>query len=229
MKIAVISDIHGNFPALQAVLKDIEAEGVDQIYCLGDLVGYYCMIDEVIDTIRERKIPAIMGNHDFALCHTGGVIERSKTCTRILGRQLQEIRADNRTWLYELPGQLEFQLGNVSFYCVHGGLGDPVDEYIKDIDEDYFNRHGFTHDVLISGHTHQLRNEKAGKFTYLNPGSVGQPRDGNPAAAYMLLTESAWWHKRVVYEVDRVADAMKEKGYEPYIYEILYRGVKIGG
>lgn len=116
MKIAVIADVHGNYPALTAVLKDIEAEGVDQVYCLGDLVGYYCMIDEVIDTLRERGIPCLMGNHDYALCFTGGVIDRSKTCTRILGRQLQEIRSDNRDWLSQLPDHVSFQLGEKTFF-----------------------------------------------------------------------------------------------------------------
>lgn len=229
MKIAVISDVHGNYPALAAVLKDIETEGVDQVYCLGDLVGYYCMIDQVIDTLRERRIPCLMGNHDYALCFSGGVIERSKTCTRILGRQLQEIRADNRDWLSQLPDNLSFQLGGKTFFCVHGGLEDPIDEYIKEIDEAYFSRHAFPHDVLVSGHTHQLRNEQAGRFTYLNPGSVGQPRDGNPFSSYLIINATATWHKRVSYDVDLIVNAMKEKMYEPYIYEILYRGVKVGG
>lgn len=229
MKIAVIADVHGNYPALTAVLKDIEAEGVDQVYCLGDLVGYYCMIDEVIDTLRERGIPCLMGNHDYALCFTGGVIDRSKTCTRILGRQLQEIRSDNRDWLSQLPDHVSFQLGEKTFFCVHGGLEDPIDEYIKEIGEEYFIHHAFTHDVLVSEHTHQLRNEQAGRFLYLNPGSVGQPRDGNPYSSYLMITETNTWHKRVSYDVDLIASAMKEKMYEPYIYEILYRGVKIGG
>lgn len=229
MKIAVIADVHGNYPALTAVLKDIATEGVDQVYCLGDLVGYYCMIDEVIDTLRDSDIPCLMGNHDYALCFSGGVIERSKTCTRILGRQLQEIRADNRDWLSQLPDKVSFQLGEKTFLGVHGGLEDPIDEYIQEIDEAYFNRHAFTHDVLVSGHTHQLRNERAGRFTYLNPGSVGQPRDGNPYSSYLVIAEQEIRHKRVSYDVDRIASAMKEKMYEPYIYEILYRGVKIGG
>lgn len=108
-------------------------------------------------------------------------------------------------------------------------MEDPIDEYIKEIGEEYFIHHAFTHDVLVSGHTHQLRNEQAGRFLYLNPGSVGQPRDGNPYSSYLMITETNTWHKRVSYDVDLIASAMKEKMYEPYIYEILYRGVKIGG
>ncbi len=82
-KTAFISDLHGNYPALEAVLKDIDAKGIKNIICLGDVVGYYSMINEVIETLHKRKIPTIMGNHDFAMVNTHGVIERSKTCTNI--------------------------------------------------------------------------------------------------------------------------------------------------
>ena len=110
MKIAIISDIHGNHPALQAVLKDIENEKADTIHCLGDLVGYYCMINEVIETIRDLQIKTIVGNHDYALLHNGGVIERSKTCTRILSRQLTEIKSANLNFLKNLEESFEFKI-----------------------------------------------------------------------------------------------------------------------
>jgi putative phosphoesterase len=229
MRVAVISDIHGNYPALQAVLSDISKEKADKIYCLGDLVGYYCMINEVIDSIRELGIQTLMGNHDFALLYNNGVIERSKTCTKILGRQLNDITKENHEFLKSLGPDLEFSTGNDSFYCVHGGLGDPVDEYIGKIDEAYFKKYEFKFDNLISGHTHIPRNEVLGKWRYLNPGSVGQPRDGNPEASYLLLSEDEYRHKRVEYDIDRIAGEMKKNNYEPYIYEILYKGVKIGG
>lgn len=229
MKIAIISDIHGNYPALEAVLDDIEREQVDKIYCLGDLVGYYCMINEVIDTIRNKQIQTLTGNHDYALIYNDGIINRSKTCTRILNRHIEEISKTNRDYLKTLERSLSFEMGKTSFFCTHGGLDDPIDEYINEIDESYFEKHNFDKDVFISGHTHMVRNESIGKWKYLNPGSVGQPRDGNPAASYLIITEKEYKHKRVSYNIDIIASEMKQKGYEQYIYEILYRGVKVGG
>ncbi len=229
MKVAVISDIHGNYPALQAVLKDIEGEKVDKIFCLGDLVGYYCMINEVIELINHLGIQTLLGNHDYALLHNHGVIERSKTCTKILSRQLQDIKQDNLEYLKSFGKSFDFVIGNESFFCVHGGLADPLDEYIGFINESYFEKYGFKKDVLISGHTHIPRNEIVGKKRYLNPGSVGQPRDGNPAASYLIISDHEYRHKRVNYSIDVIADEMKNNNYEPYIYEILFRGVRIGG
>lgn len=229
MKIAVISDIHGNFPALEAVLKDIRKEQPDVIYCLGDLVGYYCMINEVIEAIRDCKIKTLLGNHDFALLYTKGVIERSKTCTRVLSRQLVDIKKENFDFLSTLERYIQFNINQESFYCVHGGLEDPVDEYIGVLTEEYFEKNEFRYDVLISGHTHYPRNDIIGKKKYLNPGSVGQPRDGNPAASYLLIENTKYTHKRVSYNINSIADEMRKKNYEPYIYEILYKGIKIGG
>lgn len=229
MKTGIISDIHGNYPALRAVLEDAEKEGITRFYCLGDLVGYYCMFNEVVQTIRERNIPALMGNHDFALLRNNGVIDRSKTCTRILGRQLAEITPENLAWLETLETSFRFTQTDTRYFCVHGGLQDPVDEYIRSIDKSYFEAHAFAGDVLITGHTHLPRNEEYPPYRYLNPGSVGQPRDGNPAASYLVLEDGKSYHKRVNYDIDEIAGAMKDSGYDAYIYEILYRGVKVGG
>jgi len=228
MKFAIISDIHGNYPALQAVLSDIEAEKVDRIVCLGDLVGYYCMINEVIETIREKGIQTICGNHDYALVFNNGIIERSKTCTRILTRQQQYITPENIDYLKQLEHSISFETGHKTYYCVHGGLNDEIDEYIRNIDLDYFEANNFQKDVLMSGHTHMVRNEVYGPKRYLNPGSVGQPRDGNPAAAYLLIEDDTYRHKRVKYDIAAIAAKMREEQYDEYIYEILYRGVKIG-
>lgn len=229
MRIAVISDIHGNFPALQAVLNDIEKEKAEVIYCLGDLVGYYCMIDEVIETIRSLNIKTLLGNHDYALLYNEGAIERSGTCTNILTRQLKEIKKENLDFLKTAERSFKFSFGDKSFFCVHGGLEDNIDEYIRVIDENYFKKNNFICDVLLSGHTHIPRNEVIGTKRYLNPGSVGQPRDGNPAASYLLLSDDKYEHKRVTYNIDLIASEMKARNYEPYIYEILYRGVKVNG
>ncbi len=118
-KIAVISDIHGNYPALDAVLKDIDDRKIKTVYCLGDLVGYYCMINEVIDEIRTRNITSLMGNHDFALVNNHGVIPRSKTCTNILCRQLTYITPINFKYLQSLPKSISFLNNNLEYFCVH--------------------------------------------------------------------------------------------------------------
>lgn len=229
MSIAVFSDIHGNFPALKAVLEDALAMGATRYYCLGDLTGYYCMINEVIHELRERNVSCVAGNHDIALLHHEGVISRSVTCTRILKRQSELITPANRSYLAALPDSLSFSEGDTRYFAVHGGLEDRVDEYLNDPTEAYFRRNDFREDVLISGHTHIPASKEAGVFRWFNPGSVGQPRDGDPRASYLLIHEGQVSFRRVVYNIDEIADAMKRFGYDAYIYEILYRGVSIGG
>jgi len=228
MKTAIISDIHGNYPALEAVLADIAKEKADVIYCLGDLVGYYCMINEVIETLRQRHISSLMGNHDYALVYNQGVIDRSKTCTKILSRHLSVIKEENLQFLKQCGSYFAVKAGGKNLYCVHGGLSDPVDEYITTIDEHYFIKHRFGYDVLVSGHTHIPRNEVCGNKTYLNPGSVGQPRDGNPDACYLLISESGYVHKRVSYNIRKICDEMEKQGYDARIYQNLYKGRGVG-
>ena len=136
--IAILSDVHGNYPALQSVLKDIDQRGIKTVYCLGDLVGYYCMINETVETVRHRRIQTVMGNHDHALVKNKGKLQASGTATAILQRQLEYISASNFEYLDTLPDSLSFKIGKLSGYGVHGGLKNRIDEYIKDINEKYF-------------------------------------------------------------------------------------------
>jgi len=228
MKVAVLSDIHGNYPALQAVLDDADRKRADAIYCLGDLVGYYCLFNEVISEMRKRRIPVIMGNHDYALLYREGVIERSKTATAILRRQLLEITPSNLDFLRSCPMSMEFSVSGKRFFCVHGGLGDFTDEYIKEVNEAYFRMHDFRSDVLVSGHTHIPGIKRAGEKLYMNPGSVGQPRDGDASASYLMVSDDQYELIRVPYDVDEMAAEMEKNNYDSYIYENLYKGVKIG-
>lgn len=227
-KLAFISDIHGNYPALKAVLADIDKRGIEKIICLGDLVGYYSMINEVVYELRERKVDCIIGNHDYAMLYTNGVIERSKTCTTILKKQLTYIAPENFAYISSLPESLVTGHNGKSYFSVHGGLNDFIDEYLFRTNEDYFTRLNFKYDVLVTGHTHQLINEKSGVFTHLNPGSVGQPRDEDPRSAYLIIQETEAKHIRVEYDIDEIVSDMKAKGFEEYIYAGLYTGKKIG-
>jgi putative phosphoesterase len=228
-KIAVISDIHGNLPALEAVLTDIKSKQISTIYCLGDLVGYYCFFNEVVQKINELKIPTVLGNHDDALINNKGVIARSKTCTQILKWQLENASASTISFLKSLPTHLEITHSNHSIKLIHAGLKDNVDEYLFDVNDTYFENHQLNEDLLVSGHTHLPSYKKlySGK-TWINPGSAGQPRDGNNKASYVIIDEGLNPEFiRVSYNYDLVIEAMALNGFENYIAEGLKTGKKI--
>ncbi len=153
------------------------------------------MVNEVIEEIRKREIPCIMGNHDYALAFNNGVIERSKTCTKILQWQSEVITGDNLTYLKSLKRNIDFSIQTTRFFCTHGGLKDNIDEYLFEVPANYFSDHHFTFDALVTGHTHlpSYKSFISGKF-WINPGSVGQPRDGNAKSAYEVIDENLKVH-----------------------------------
>lgn len=220
--IAIIADIHGNLPALEAVLRDIDASGCEQIISLGDVAGYYCMLNECIEILRKRRIPNLMGNHDYYLL-SGEGCPRSLSASRCLEYQQTQITIENRNWL---AGSKEsITRGDLSF--VHGGWEDPIDEYLYTISREYFS--GRPGRYFFSAHTHvQVACEFDGKL-YCNPGSVGQPRDGDPRAAYAIFDGRSVQLKRVAYDIDSIAKEMAKAGFEPRYYQNLFTGVRIGG
>ena len=229
-KIAIIADIHGNLPALDAVLEDIGNRGITQIYCLGDLVGYYCFFNEVVRRICELNIPTIMGNHDYALVYNDGEIKRSKTCTGILKWQLTQLDVQVESFLKSLPTKLELEHGGKTIQFVHAGLKDPLDEYVYDINDDYLSNNKFKYDVLVNGHTHLIAYKKfySGKL-WLNPGSVGQSRDFDNRASYLIINDAFDVEfVRIKYDYMKVVNAMKQNGFDDYISETLISGKKIG-
>jgi len=229
-KIAIISDIHGNLPALEAVLDDINSKSISTIYCLGDLVGYYCFFNEVVQKIKDLKIPCILGNHDYAIIYNNGTIELSKTCSKILKWQLSQAASSTIDFLRSLPTELVIDFGNKSLFLVHGGLENPIHEYLFDVNEEYFTQNAFEHDFLLTGHTHLMSFKRFynGK-TWLNPGSVGQSRDFDKRASYVIVNDSFDFEfVRVEYDYKTVVDQMELLGFDGYISEGLINGKKIG-
>jgi putative phosphoesterase len=226
-KIAVIADVHGNLPALQAVLDEIATRDVGHIYCLGDLVGYYSMINEVISALRERGVTSILGNHDYALVHRGGAIPRSRSATLILERQRSYISSENLAYLAQLPTTLEFSHAGRTFFAVHGGLDDAMDEYIREISVEYLERHRFQPDVLLSGQTHVPMHVTLGRQAYANPGSVGQSRDGDPRASYLIVDGQDFTFHRVRYEATALVEHMLALGFPPEFHQKLIAGLPL--
>ena len=222
--IAVIADVHGNYPALRAVLEDIDSLGVNKIYSLGDIAGYYSMINECIDLLRKKKIPNIMGNHDYYLVNNK-LCSRSNTANICLGFQKKIIISENMEWLKKSLPVIE--VGNMRM--VHGGWRDYSEEYIYNVEEAYFaNLEG---NYFFSGHTHVQFLKKFRDKVYCNPGSIGQPRDGDNRAAYVLIDNESGEIvlKRVSYSIDEIALHMKTNGFDTCFYENLYNGSRIGG
>jgi predicted phosphodiesterase len=220
--IAILSDIHGNYPALRAVLEDVDKVGCKRIISLGDVAGYYCMVNECIGALRARDVVNLMGNHDDYLVSQTSCA-RSKAAMRCIEFQQRIISPGNRQWLAASISTLDFE--DVSM--VHGGWKDPLDEYLHAISESYFE--GRAARNYFSGHTHVQVHATFGNKVYCNPGSVGQPRDGDPRAAYAILDRGELALRRVAYDIDAIGEAMKAAGFEAYFYENLYSGTRIGG
>ncbi|MGB4660615.1 MAG: metallophosphoesterase family protein [Mobilitalea sp.] len=216
--IALISDIHGNYTALKEVLREIDKMGIKEIYCLGDVVGYYTEINECCEELRKRNIKTVMGNHDWYMA-AKSLCPRSSSVNDCLKYQRQIITEENYNWLKNLPHYLN--VGEL--FILHGGWTNPLDEYLEP-NEEYFNR--IEGKYFASGHSHVQTLKLLGNKTYCNPGSVGQPRDNNPKAAFATFDGSEFELFRVEYDVYRVGELMEKAGFSGYYYGCLRTGAK---
>jgi putative phosphoesterase len=218
MKIGLVSDIHGNYEALKAVLSELDRIGVDEIYCLGDVVGYYSQVNEVCDELIARDVRCVMGNHDWYMA-SGTSCPRSRSVNDCLAYQRKVITQRNLDWVRGFPVQRT--VGHLRM--VHGGWADPIDEYLEPSRE-YFT--GIEGKVFVSGHTHlQTLKVYPGK-TYCNPGSVGQPRDNDPRAAFAVYDNGMISLHRTDYDMQTVFDLMQQAGFNDYYYGCLKTGAR---
>jgi len=220
--LAVVSDIHGNLPALRAVLNSIDSLGCDRIISLGDVTGYYAEPGKCIDLLMERNAIQLLGNHDQYLV-SGSGCPRSRMVSELIKHQCKAVTPVQIEYLSGLKSR--YDEGDDSF--VHGGWDNPLDQYLYKVSGDKLpdDRSRF-----FSGHTHvQVLAEFDGK-TYCNPGSVGQPRDGDSRAAFATINNGEIRLHRVEYDIDETVCAMKRAGFvEEKLWQNLYDGAQIGG
>lgn len=219
--LAILSDIHANLPALEAVLADAKSRGCVRFISLGDVVGYGAQPGECIDLLQSLQAINILGNHDSYITRNESCL-RSKVVSKIIEFQRAIITPQQLSWL---SASLDYlQEGELLF--LHGGPNDPCDQYLYKVSEATVSE-GLR--WLFSGHTHvQIRADFKARG-YCNPGSVGQPRDGDCRAAYATLDGDSLQLHRVVYDIDSAVAAMRAVDFEPFCYENLYRGAQIGG
>jgi putative phosphoesterase len=229
-RVAVITDIHGNLPALEAALEAIDELGVDATYCGGDLVGYGPHPNEVCRLIEERGIPTIYGNYDYAIARNledCGCAYRDPH-DRELGQlsvawTLEHTDQRSKDFMRALPFDERFDLGDQRVRLVHGSPRK-VNEYLfEDKPARTFERiaAGAACDVLVFGHTHKPWIGQHGGVLFVNCGSVGKPKDGDPRAAFALLTPDGATIERVEYDAASVADEVAAAGLPPEYAESL--------
>ncbi|WP_324755880.1 metallophosphoesterase family protein [Haloarcula sp. GH36] len=215
MKLGVLSDIHGNRVALRAVLADMPA--VDMLVCAGDVVGYNPWHADCVDAMRgvgehvgypDEEVPTVMGNHDRAVAGTTPFAFNGMAKAGV-EHATEQLDDDQLDWLSALPDEVHVCDDRVKL--VHGHPDDPDHyTYPDEFGPDLLGEE----DVLVMGHTHRQYHERYEDGVVMNPGSVGQPRDGDHRAAYAVLdleTLSVDEH-RVGYDTDAVIHAVSDAG-----------------
>ena len=226
MKVLIVSDVHSNLTALEAVLDD--AGPWDVAFCAGDVVGYGPHPQECIDKLYFKGFRCVSGNHDKAVAtvETDWFNDDAQEAIRVNRGQLS---AASIRWLGSLPSGLQQELNGLRIAVYHGSPTQPLTSYIfPDAAETYADRYfALTGaDILVLGHTHvPYKVERSGRLM-LNPGSVGQPRDGDPRASYLLLWTNPirTEHRRVEYNINVTAEAIESAGIPRRFAARLYRG-----
>jgi putative phosphoesterase len=225
MKILVISDLHANWPALEAV---VAAESFDRLFVIGDLVSYGPHPREVVDFVRARAALVVRGNHDNALalgvdCRCAPSSKPLAEATREVHRSL--LSAEQREWLGRLPFTASRHEGGHTFYAVHASPRNHLFRYTltpSASDEHVRKQVGNVRaDYVLLGHTHLPMLRRAAHALVLNAGSVGQPRDGDPRAAYAVIEDGVATLKRAAYDVERTVEDLKQLPVGPAILEQL--------
>ena len=216
MRILLLADIHANWPALRA----IDTEPFDVCLVLGDLVDYGLEPTPCIDWVRRRATHAVRGNHDHCVAQLVKVQGRSgfKYLSGVTRTVTQERLNDtDRRFLGSLPVSRRVTLENTRFLLVHATPRDPLDEYAI-ASADFWERrlHDVDAQVICVGHTHHPYVLEVGDKLVINPGSVGQPRDGDPRASYAIIENQRVELKRVEYPVeDTVRTVLESSLPEP--------------
>jgi putative phosphoesterase len=222
MRIAIISDIHANITALEAVLEDLKQQQVEAVYCLGDLVGYAAFPNEVIDRIRRDGTPTIMGNYDDGVGFDRdecGCAYRDPEEQRLGDLSLRwtqrSVTSDRKDFLRSLQPEIRFEAGGKRFRLVHGSPRRMNEYLFEDRPLSSFQRLAATSetDVLIFGHTHQPYTKRVDGVLFVNAGSVGKPKDRDPRACYVVIDtvgDVAVEFRRIPYDVDTAANAIRD-------------------
>ena len=242
MRIAIISDIHGNYEALLSVHEDVQKSEVDKIVCLGDFIGYGPQPEEVAQFLIKNNIPCVLGNHENAIINRDALIDFNVDAMLSIEITRDLISQKTLEYIANLPTNLVMD----KLLFVHGAPPDSINTYLERLSdyelkeifenlEQQFAFIGHTHDPLCcfyDGHACDFKMLRRGITqmdskvkNIINVGSVGQPRDGNSDAKYVIFddTESTVDLRSIKYDIDKTADLLANKNFPKYNAERLFQ------
>jgi diadenosine tetraphosphatase ApaH/serine/threonine PP2A family protein phosphatase len=248
MRTLIVSDVHSNLPALEAVIRHAEAAGaIHAIWCMGDITGYGAQPNETIAALRAHPITAVAGNHDLAAIGRMPDDEFNRIAAEAVRWTSTVLDAEARAFLESLPLVATTGAGDAAFTLVHGSLRAPEWEYLLEPEQAVAQFERQTTPYSFIGHSHltfYVTDEAGARMPrfhqaadgqtialgeqrlIINPGSAGQPRDGDPRAAYVLYDDRArtiTWH-RVEYDINAAQDRIHAAGLPAFLAERLAAG-----
>lgn len=230
MRIGVLSDIHGNLPALQAVWADMQRRGVDWVINLGDVVFRGPHPEECLRLVQEMGAPVVLGNTEVWLTEAEGQLPEVLSAVRAWTRA--RLSAADLQWLAELPEEHRFEVGGKRLLFVHGSPRGNMDSLFPGTPEPELLEalEGCEADIVLCGHTHWAFSRRVGTHQLIGTGSIGLPFDGDPRAAYLILEvterDVGVTHVRVDYDLAAALSAGTERGFPDmdFLYKVLPTG-----
>ena len=240
MRYAIISDIHANIHAFEAVLREIDQRKPDQIVCLGDVVGYNADPNLCADKVRDLEIPTICGNHDAVACSLEEPWGFNPVALAAAVWTRESLTDANHAWLRDLPDARVHD----HFVAVHGSPFDrdfymfnwedvlPHMDYLEEVDRDIcFFGHTHTPGIFAADGVYTVDDDSQftldeGKSSFINPGSVGQPRDSDPRAAFGMYDSDSRLYElvRIEYDIEAAQEAIRAEGLPDFLAERLALG-----
>ncbi|MBI5463870.1 MAG: metallophosphoesterase family protein [Ignavibacteriales bacterium] len=233
MRLAVISDIHSNLHALQAALTWIKKERVDEVVCLGDVVGYGAFPNECVELVQKHCSFCVRGNHDNAAIHLTEAENFTDRARRAIHWTAQHLSSASKKFLHRLPATVSAH----DALFVHASPYRPEDwEYLFSVEEARATMRYYAESLCFVGHTHHpmVVNEtgagvevRRGVRSLINVGSIGQPRDGNPLLSFGVLNTERWEYRniRLNYDIDAASSAIIKAGLPRSLADRLTIGI----
>jgi len=227
MKIAIISDLHGNYEALRSL-----RENYDELWVLGDLVNYGPDPGAVVDFVKANSSVVVRGNHDHSIGYDvdprcGARYQKMADVTRRYSASV--LKKDQKEFLRQLPLKLELKRQDTSFYLCHAKPSDPLYGYCPEESEDWLKELGQVKAyALLVGHTHTPFVRQIGNRVVVNPGSLGQPKTGKSDACYAVWEDGSFSLKSFPYAVDETIGRLRVLGFPQEVEKDLITVLQTG-